>query len=409
MPEQDLATRREEARRAMEGDERQAARLKREQTIGKRRVEAQRAMESPTHRARREARERAVRESTQISEAQTAAERATRDQADKLVAEAKAKAERLASQQQATELARVNASRQATAEIGKLKNAPTHLSSIRTLKTDMGEAVKQGKSLAGIIVQQGQSIINQTVVPDRRPTHNLLSLILILFFLGAIAGGGTLLYRQWRINSPAAIPGMATTTSNKLSSFFSTDHQTDINTTGKTVDVLRGEIRQAGAGATTAGAIDGLTFSKNGTALGFRAWQNLLELHLPDNLIKNAEPIFMFGFYHGETRREPFIILKVKSAERTYSELLAWEDKLPTVWDALIGKPLASPLGGPASVTATNPSFHDQIIQNLNTRLIEGAGVSQPALYGLLDANTIILTQTRAAFMEILTRVRAGR
>jgi hypothetical protein len=392
----------------MEGDERLAARLKRDQIIGNRRIEAQRAMESPTHRARREARERAVRESAGLVEAQTAVERATREQANKLVTEAKAKAERLANQQQAAERARVNASRQATTEISQLKNMPTHLSSIRTLKTDMGEAVKQGKSLAGIVIQKGQSIINQTVVPDRRPTHNLLSLILILFFLGAIAGGGTLLYRQWQINSPATLPGTATSTP-ASASFFSTDHQADINTTSKTVDVLRSEIRQASAGALTAGAIDELTFSKNGVALNFRAWQTLLELHFPDNLIKNAESVFMFGFYHGKTRQEPFIILKVKSAERTYSELLAWEDKLPTVWNALIGKPpvslatttLASPSGG--------SSFHDQLIQNLNTRLIEGAGVTQPALYGLLDANTIILTQTRAAFLEILTRFRTGR
>ena len=411
MPPQDLATRREEARRAMEGDERLAARLKRDQTIGKRRIEAQHAMESPTHRARREAREHAIRESTGLAEAQTAAARAARDQADKLVAEAKVKAERLASQQQAAELARVNTSRQATAEIGQLKGMPTHLSSIRTLKTDMGEAAKQGKSLAGMIVQRGQSIINQTVGPERRPTHNLLSIILILFFLGAIAGGGTLLYRQWQINSAVVTPGIATTTP-ASASFFSTDHQADINTTGKTVDVLRNEIRQANAGALTPGSIDELTFSKNNVALSFRAWQTLLELHFPDNLIKNTEPIFMFGFYHGETRRAPFIILKVKSAERTYSELLAWEDKLPTVWNSLIGKPPVSlattTLASPASPSG-GPSFHDQLIQNLNTRLIEGTNVAQPALYGLLDANTIILTQTRAAFLEILTRFRARR
>ena len=404
MPPQDIATRREEARRAMEGDERLAARLKRNQATGKRRIDAQRAMESPTHRARREARERAIRESTGLAEAEATAERATRDQTDKLAAEAKAKTEQLARQQQAEELARVNSSRQATAEIGKLKNIPTHLSSIRTLKTDMGEAVKQGGSLAGIIVQKGQSIVNQTAVANQRPTHNLLSIILILFFLGAIAGGGALLYRQWQINSPATTPGTATSTSNltKPVSFILTDQQKTVDTTGKTVDVLLGEIRRASASGLITGEIDELTFSKNGVALGFRAWQTLLELYLPDGLIKNAEPIFMFGFYHDQTRRVPFIILKVKSAERTYSELLAWEDKLPTVWNALTGKP-------PASATTTAPTFHDQLIQNLNTRLIEEASVPQPALYGLLDANTVVLTQTRAAFLEILTRFRARR
>ena len=404
MPEQDLATRREEARRAMEGDERRVARLRREQSISKRRIDARLAMESPTHRAKREARERAEREVTGAAEVKAEADRARREATARAAAETKAKEEARATAVRTELTAHVQAARQATAEINTLKDRPTHLSAIRTLKTDLAEAVSRGGSVAGAIIQEQERGTNRASAPARR-SHTLLTIILILIFLGALAVGGTLAYRQWIATSPAPIVGAIPAVIKPA--FIRPDRQTTIETINQTAPALFGKIREASAASQTPGTIDEIIFSKNNTPLTFRAWQTLLSLPFPDGLLRNTEAPFMFGRYRGETSNAPFILLKTKATGQSYAQLLLWEKNLPTVWDTLIGKPPAFPPTTATSTATTTPSFHDQVIQNLDTRVLEGPSVTQPALYGLLDSNTIILTQTRAAFLEILTRLRA--
>lgn len=406
MPEQNLETRREEARRVMEGDERRKQREVREQTIGKRRIEARLAMESPTHRARREARDRAEREITGATQAKAGAEREAREAAARVVTEAKNKEEATRTAAHEELVARVNTARQSTAEINVLKNKPTHLTAIRTLKTDMVTAVSQGGSMAGTMIQEREREMGQMSAPARRP-HTMLTIILTLVFLGTIASGGTLAYREWLANSPAPIVG-PTSASGKLA-FIPTDYQTAIDVTGQTVPELLGKIREVSASNQTPGTIDEIIFSKNKTLLTFRAWQTLLALPFPDGLLRNVEPTFMFGFYHGEAGSVPFILLKTKTTNQSYAQILAWEKNLPTVWDALIGKPPAPPLMTATSTAITAPNFRDLVIQNLDTRILEGTGIDQPALYGFLEANTIIFTQTRAAFLEALTRLRTRK
>ncbi len=404
MPDQNLDTRRDEARRAMEGDERRKAREIREQSIGKRRVDARRAMESPTHRAKREARERAEREISGAEQAKAEAERATRAEAARLIAEAKAKEVAQATAAHEELVAHVQAARQATAEIKTIKDLPTHLSSIRTLKTDMAEAVSRGGSMAGAIIQQGEmrGAIRQS--SEKKHSRIIVTIIFILIFLGALAWGGTLAYQKWVATSPAPIVGPLPPAAKPV--FFRPDRQTSIDTTNQLAPALLGKIRVANAVNQTPGTIDEIIFTKNNTPLAFRAWQTLLALPFPDGLLRNVDTTFMFGLYRGEINSVPFILLKTKAPAQSYAQLLLWEKGLPAVWDALIGKPPALPTTA-SSTSTIAPTFRDRIIQNLDTRILEGVGVTQPALYGLLDSNTIILTQTRAAYLEILTRLRA--
>ena len=406
MPEPDLTTRREEARRAMEGDERRQAREIRKQAIGKRRIDARLAMESPTHRAKREARERAEREVTGAAEAKVEAERARREAAARAIAETRAKEEARAAAGRTELAAHVQTARQATAEINTLKDKPTRLSAFRTLKTDLAEAVSRGGSMAGTIIQERERETNRTSTPARR-SHALITIMLILISLGALATGGTLVYRQWLANSPTPIIGAIPSAIKPT--FVPSDRQTTIETTNQTVPALLGKIREAVAASQTPGTIDEIIFSKDNASLTFRAWQTLLSLPFPDGLLRKTEPTFMFGLYRGETNNVPFILLKTKATDQSYTQLLLWEKNLPSVWDALIGKPPALPPATTTSTVSTTPTFRDQVIQNLDTRVLEGVGVTQPALYGLLDSNTIILTQTRAAFLEILSRLRAAR
>lgn len=414
MPQQPvLVTRREEARAAMEGDERRAARLRREQAIGRRRIDARLAMESPTHRARREVRERAKRESTDAAMAQVAAERASRAAAERLVAENEGRTKAQAAAEQAARMTRVSNALQAAAEIKTMEGKPIHLSAIRTLKTDMAAVVGQGGSIAGAIIRAGELNTGRLGPPAPR-SQAMLTTILILLLLGAIAAGGTLFYQKWRASSatPVTENGLTTTTPNPGQvSIIVTDSHIDINVTDQNTIVLLGEIREQRASSATIGTIDELVFSKNVAPLAFRAWRILLALPFPDDLTRIVEPTFMFGFYRAATSSIPFIILKTKSAEKSYTQLLAWEKNLPTVWDILIGKPPAdlSPLKSSTGTATIAPRFRDQLIQNLDTRILDGPGVAQPALYGFLDSDTIILTQTRAAFLEILTRFRAAR
>ncbi len=410
--ETDVNARREEARLAMEGEERRQARAKEEESRQARRGEAAKAMESPSHRARREARERAVRETTQSAEAKAEALRAATEASTRIANELKAKAAAAEAARRAGETTRVNVARQATAEINNLKNIPTHLSAIRTLKTDMAQAVSQGASVAGaMIAQSGQNMIGSSA-PARR-SHALAKTIFVLILLGAMAVGGTLAYKKWLAVSPPSDPaagGQATSTpATARTALVFAEDKTDLDIAGKDIPTLITKIRELGAKNQTPQTIEEIVFTRAATPLIFRIWQTHLELSFPDNLTRLIEPNFMFGFYHTGAKPEPFIIIKTKNPEQAYNQLLAWEKSLPLIWDKLVGRPPAPEVTtGTSSSPVITPRFQNQIIQNLDTRVLEGAGVAQPALYGFLDTQTIILTQTRVTFIEVLTRFRKG-
>lgn len=409
MPQQNLDARREEARLAMEGDEHRKAREDRERLIGKRRVDARLAMESPTHRAKREIGERALRDVVAASTAQIEAERARREAAEKTAADSKARAAAEEAAVEAGRAARIKAARQAAGEIEDLKGRPAHLSAIRTLKTDMAEAVNRGGSIAGAVIREGELRGGRPAAAAGRQSRGKLAAVLILLGLGVAAAGGTIVYRKWVADSPAADGGSgaaSTTPSSVKPSLIPSDRRIDIETNDQTLPILVAQVRASSAEEKTIGTIDELIFSKNGIRLSFRDWQTVFNLPFSDGLIRGLEPDFMFGFYHGLTGNVPLIILKTKSASQSYSQLLVWENSLPIVWDALLGKPPVTPPLPESGEAGAAPRFHDRIIQNLDTRVLEGVGVSQPALYGLLDSNTIVFTQTREAFLEILTRFR---
>ncbi len=407
----DVNARREEARLAMEGEGRRLARAKEEVAHQARRAEAAKAMESPAHRARREARERAEREVTQSVAAKASAERVATEASTRIANELRAKVVAVEEARRAGDAARVDVARQATAEINNLKNIPTHLSAIRTLKTDMAEAVGQGASVAGAMIAQGGLNTIGSSGPVRR-SHALAKIIFVLILLGAMAVGGTLAYQKWLAVSPPTSPsGTATTTppTTRPSLVFA-ENKTDLDVVGPDTPRLIAKIREISLKNQTPQTIEEIIFFRGAVPLTFRLWPTPLDLPFTDNLTRLIEPSFMFGFYRTAEKPEPFIIIKTKTPDQAYSQLLAWEKNLPLVWDKLIGKP-PTPLITPnaSSTTIINPRFQDQVIQNLDTRILEGEGVAQPAMYGFLDPQTIILTQTRTTFLEILARFRKGQ
>ena len=212
--------------------------------------------------------------------------------------------------------------------------------------------------------------------------------------------------------SPPTPPGSgtaSTTPTTARASLVFAEDKTDLDIAGKDIPTLITKIRELGAKNQTPQTIEEIVFTRAATPLIFRIWQTHLELSFPDNLTRLIEPNFMFGFYHTGAKPEPFIIIKTKNPEQAYNQLLAWEKSLPLIWDKLVGRPPAPEVTtGTSSSPVITPRFQNQIIQNLDTRALEGAGVAQPALYGFLDTQTIILTQTRATFIEVLTRFRKG-
>lgn len=265
---------------------------------------------------------------------------------------------------------------------------------------------------SAMIAQSGQNMIGSSA-PARR-SHALRTTIIVLILLGAMAIGGTLAYRQWVAVSPpdsSTGSGQATTTPATLRpSLIFTESQATLDVIDKDLTTLITKIREQGATNQTRQTINQIIFLRGGSPLIFRLWQDLLELPFPDGLTRIIEPNFMFGFYHSGGGQEPFLIIQTKSPEQAYVQLLAWEKNLPFVWDKLIGKPPAQvlPPTGSSTTEITISTFHAQLIQNLDTRVLEGPGVNQPALYGFLDPQTIILTQSRATFTEVLTRFRKG-
>lgn len=401
-------SRREEARRALAGEERYVALAKKDTETGRRRREAMRAMEGEEHRKRREGKEKLAAGRQASSEALKRKEQAAKEAAAKS-AEQKAATERATKEATTTaqkqRLYKITAGEKTIAEI---KQSGSVLSPIRTYKSDVASAVKQGGMSITKIAMSEQAkrsnlgITTATGEAGPKVWTRILAWLLTLLLLAAVLASGYLLWENRRNPTPAPIGIRAPTplifAENNLA--ISLDPASGQDGTAAfsvkgAIDAATGENISRGRGITN------FYFTKGGEILNLNAFSREAGLRLPDRVARNLKPEFMFGVYNNGQNQARFLILNINAYDQVYAALLEWEsglaaDTLPLLYS------------GQRVNQVAGRQFSDKRIRNADIRLVTDTAGKIFLLYTFLDQDTLLITTSEEAFTKVFERFTNG-
>ena len=132
-----------------------------------------------------------------------------------------------------------------------------------------------------------------------------------------------------------------------------------------------------------------------------------LQLPAPGVLLRNVNAAqSMAGVVHVGGIATPFFILSVASYSDTFAGMLAWEPTMPRDLGALFPS-----FASAASATTTVPTqiftvfFHDEVVNNHDTRVYRDAAGRSVLIYGYWNQTTLVVARDPSAFTEILGRL----
>ncbi|MFH0845965.1 MAG: hypothetical protein V1851_01020 [Patescibacteria group bacterium] len=139
--------------------------------------------------------------------------------------------------------------------------------------------------------------------------------------------------------------------------------------------------------------------------IDFPRLNSLLDAHNTQEFLRFIDPNFMFGFY-SSFGNQPFLILKTRSFENSFTEMLAWEkDMIEDLRNIFVND---NPLFSNENLRNTSFSFKDVIINNKDTRSVLDGGGKIIFTYAFADKNTIVITTSKEALQEIFNRLATG-
>lgn len=128
----------------------------------------------------------------------------------------------------------------------------------------------------------------------------------------------------------------------------------------------------------------------------------LIDTRIPGALLRFIEPNFMFGF-HSSVGNKPFLILKTRSFENSFPEMLKWEENM--VEDLRTVFIEDNPVLSVSRLREGKYQFKDIVIKNKDARAILDGGGKILFIYAFADKNTIAITTNKTTLQEIFNRL----
>ena len=133
-------------------------------------------------------------------------------------------------------------------------------------------------------------------------------------------------------------------------------------------------------------------------ALNIVPIRKLLELtgdYVPSYTLRSLQGDYTFGIYgYGETRSEPFLLLKVSDYDAAFAGMLEWENNMEN--DLTILFKLRH--------SGVERGFSDAMVANQDVRLLKTRQGKTALLYSFIDRETLLITTNKKAFEEIVYR-----
>ncbi len=284
----------------------------------------------------------------------------------------------------------------------KPKKAPI----IRTYKSDVAKALKKEKtSMVQMVLaehKKKEDVKKKKLSLSKKNTRLIVVSVILFVVTFAILSIVTIYLFDKKITENHNKKTIA-------SSLIFTEEQKEINLTNlsqeKIIKLIQDEIMMTDI---RLDFIKYLYFVENGTVqtedgteiipreLSLQKMFNILNMRMPDRLIRSLDSNFMFGI-HAFNGNQPFIILKTSYFENVFAGMLEWEPFL------------AQDIFPLFAYNETNAvyaeKFEDVIIKNRDMRVLKNEKGEIILLYTFIDKNTAIITTNTDTLNEIILRL----
>lgn len=374
--------------------------------IAKRREQAKRAMESFEHKKRREAREKEEAEAKNLTQKIEEMKRA------RLELEQKKYSEEFKQSAQNEEVKRKLAAdyerrvAEARAEVEAITKSQTQkINTYHTLKTDVNDQVTTGGLTLTKIALEDEARRRLETLPREQINPNRNKLI-IGGSLALVGLGVTVLVISFILTKPS-VSQVQPVTINSI--IFAEEHQelpTDNQTPDQIQNIIKADLKKTYSDIRVIDLYPTKTITTNKSLvkkiLSGPELLTFLQTAIPIDFTHFLLDPFMIGVVSepNATSSAPFFIFKTRSFENTLDSMLREE--------SIIMANTIGPLTDNKNIIQTG-NFKDKIINNIDTRILTDNNNNSVAIYGFVDRSTLIMTTTETAFVKLLTAYQTPR
>ena len=280
---------------------------------------------------------------------------------------------------------------------------------MRTYRSDAQRAVTDHNiTLTTVVMKEEEKrrAESEKVVASGSRTNMFAVVLALILLIGGAGIFGYFFFLREKPNTPGQVPSQTTLPEPLLFS----DTQTILDVTGLEARSIRfrldtiidenlriGTLKNVVLTETRPfGSADRITLVNAEDVFG------KFGLTVPERLPRLFNPQFMLGI-HSFKRNSAFMMFNFENYQAVFSELLSWEKTMPSeVYSLLAGE------NPPADIKTA--VWEDEVIQNIDTRVLRNATGTPYILYSFLGTrNTLVLTTSVDTLNEVRTRVQTPR
>ncbi|MCE9629027.1 MAG: hypothetical protein K8Q91_03480 [Candidatus Vogelbacteria bacterium] len=368
--------------------------------IAKRREQAKRAMESFEHKQRRETREKRELESRALAQKIEEMKKARLDLERKKSSEEFKESAKMEEDKRKLSEGYQKKVAEARAEVEAITKSQTQkVNTYHTLQTDINDQVTSGGLTLTKIALEDEARHRLETLP-REPVGVSRGKLILIGSLGFIILGIGFLTISFVITRPG-VSQVQPVVINSI--VFAEEHQevvTDNQTPNQIQDLIKTNLKKSYSASKVIDLYPTKTITTDKTIikkiLSGPEILTFFQIAIPINFTHFLLDPFMMGVVSDPTATSsaPFFIFKTRSFENTLDSMLREENIIV----ANIFGPLTE---NKNSIQIGN--FTDKIINNIDTRILSDTDNNSLAIYGFVDRSTLIMTTTEAAFTKLLT------
>src|SRR3989344_845136 len=236
-----------------------------------------------------------------------------------------------------------------------------------------------------------------------------MSVVLLLLGSGALFGAYTFFFTEEKVPQELSIDTIILAEKSvdiDITNLAQSDVQARLTQTRDTASIPRNTIAHFRVLRKIATEKEGVIVEQELTA------PSLLEAiapRIPEALARSFEDSFMLGRY-ASNQGGMFLILKPTFYENAFAGMLTWEKDMRDDLSPLFGaRNNNQQQNGTSTSPLLNSHFTDKVIENKDTRIVVDSQGEIVLLYSFVDRNTLIITSSKEAFLEVFTRLSAKR
>jgi len=280
-------------------------------------------------------------------------------------------------------------------------------SSIRTYQGDLSKIVKSGNLSTTKMVIEEENKRRRLFKKINTETKKNASLIIVSFIL--IVAGITSFFLLNILKPTPVIKVQEVNLEPIIYTEYEKDLFFELPSKAKISKTIQNEVSQMNI---PLGSMIQLYFTKRSSTaneeemgkslIEINQLTTLLDMRLPSTLLRFLEPNFSFG-YHSATENSPFLIIRTRSFEDSFPEMLKWEETILEDLQSIFIED--NPVLSKDRLRENIYKFKDIVVKNKDVRAILDGGGKILFAYSFPDKETIVITTNKTTLQEVFERL----